>query len=144
MTPDTYEKALLANAAYRLAFMDNVDELIAICCVIRNHMNPRFGPSQYKSYSEALEDFFCIYPLRPNPAINNPVLVSKTGILGVIESIYDGRYTDITASRNNPLGAKYFARVQSLSQDDWRFRDIVSHPEAHPLIGTFGSQCFYE
>lgn len=143
MTPADYEKAMLANAAYRLAYMDNVDELIAIACTIRNHVTPRMGAPQYKSFSAAIEDFFSLYPVRSNPAINSPVLTGHTGILSFVGDIYDGRYADITASHNNPLGARYFARVQSLPQDDWRFAEIVSRPELHPLIGTFGSQAFY-
>lgn len=144
MTPADYEKALLANAAYRLAHQDDINESIAIACVIRNHVRPRLGVSQYKSYTQAIDDFFGIYPVRPNPEINSPVLNGKAGILSAIDSIYDCSYVDITASRNNPTGAKYFARVRSLSQDDWRFIEVVSRPQLHPLIGTFGSQQFYE
>lgn len=144
MTPENYEKAMLANAAYRLAYMDDLMEMTAICCVIRNHVLPRLGMAKYKSFTDAIEDFFCLYPTRTNPPINSPLLAGKTGLLSIIDSIYDCTYADVTASHNNVLGARYFARVQSLPPDDWRYAEVVSRPGLHPLIGSFGSQAFYQ
>lgn len=142
MTPENYEIALLANSAWRLAKVNDINELVAICCVIRNHAVPRMGVGLSRSYSEVIEDFLSTYPLRPNPAINEPLLVASGGLFEVIDDIYHCSYVDITASRSQPLGAKFFARVQNMPEDDWRW-EIIRDQAHHPLIGGFGGQNFY-
>lgn len=145
MTPAQFECGFLAETVWRLAKSNNTDELSAIACVIRNHVVPRMGQvASFKSYSEACESFLITYPVRERPAMEETALISyPDGLLANIEIIYDCTFPDITATQAFPNGAKYFARVNALEDDDWRKIEIVGRQGIHPLIGTMGSQQFF-
>jgi hypothetical protein len=150
-----YEKALLVAASWQLALNNDVNELLAIACCIRNWVVPRYGVPRlpdprlgklyYSSYSEAIESFLQLYPYRSLPAINEPGLIDPDeGLLVKIEQVYDCTLNDVTSSRAFAGGARYFARAGRHSSDDWFGKEILAHQQdAHPLIGTFGSQQFY-
>lgn len=142
-----YEKALLVAAAFQLAKSDDVNELLAITCVIRNWVVPRMGEKQiYRSYTEAIAGFLTAYaPLRSIPAIDNPALIDpEVGLLHRIDDVYNNTAVDVTSSHNNPRGARYFTRAaHSLIANNWIVAEVLLHPELHPLIGTWGAQQFY-
>ena len=138
MTPQQFEAAYLAQTAWRLAQSDSSDELVAICCVIRNHVIPKMGfTATYRSYPKACFDFLTVYPVRDFPNMTEDALISPGGLLSAVEDIYDCKYPDITATQSTP-GALYFARSASVPPEDWRQSFI--HRQ---LLGTFGSQQFY-
>lgn len=143
MTPENYEIALLANISWRLAKSSDTNELIAIACTLRNHAIPRMGMGRGRTYTEVIEDFISTYPLRENPTINELSFSGPNGLLSVIDDIYNCKYIDITASKSQPGGAKYFARAATLTSDDWRYEEVIQRPGLHPIIGTFGAQQFY-
>jgi len=145
MTPNQFECAFFAETIWRLAQSNNTDELLAIGSTIRNHVIPRMGQrGAFNSYSEACEAFLSLYPVRERPGMQEQALVSyPDGLLAVIDGIYDCSIADLTASSSFPNGAKYFARVTILKEDDWRKRDIVDRQGIHSLIGTWGAQQFF-
>lgn len=139
MTPQTFEAAVLAQTAWRLAISNSVDELIAIASTIRNHVIPRPGKvATYKSFPEACAEFLIAYPVREAPQVNEMALIAPMGLLSVIEKIYSCEYADITATQTTP-GATMFARTATLEEKDWRYFQVRSKQ----LCGTFGSQQFF-
>jgi hypothetical protein len=146
-----YEKALLVAAAWQLGASNDINELIAIMCVVRNWVVPRFGAAglepirtkvHHSSYSDAIAEFLSVYPTRPLPNVNEGALVDPVeGLLLKVDSVYDCSLVDLTSSRNFPFGARYFARVTQAS--DWFKQMVLSRQGAHPLIGNFGSMSFY-
>jgi hypothetical protein len=155
MQSSDYEKALLVAASWQLACNNDVNELLAIACTIRNWVVPRygvprfpdvrFGKLYYPSYSEAVESFLQLYPIRSLPAANEPALIDPDeGLLVMIEGVYDCTLNDVTGSKAFPGGARYFARSNRQHSDDWFGKEILAHQQdTHPLIGNFGSQQFY-
>lgn len=145
ITPSQYELAFYAQTVWRLAFSSDVNELTAVACTVRNHVIPKMGQiTDYDSYLDACEAFLNNYPVRENPTRDDIAFFSRPdGILYNIERIYNCEQIDITATHDQPAGAKYFARVISLAPDDWRKIQIVNRPTGHPLLGTFGSMQFY-
>ena len=150
MTQSDYEKALLVAASWRLAKNNDVNEILAIACVIRNWVVPRFqarvfpmnGQAYFKSYSEAVDNFFSLYPLRAFPTINEAALIDPDeGILVKVDSVYDCTMVDMTSSRANPFGARYFGRANNPSA--WFRSEVLERQDIHPLIGQFGSQAFH-
>jgi hypothetical protein len=142
-----FEKALLAEAAWRLSRSSDVNELLAVACSIRNWVCPRMGQvgHYYRSYSEAINAFYSTYPLRDVPSLSEPALVDPTdGLLWKIDEVHNGRMPDLTSSDANPYGAKYFGRPGTASTDSWFYKTVILQQGAHPLIGTFGGQSFYE
>jgi hypothetical protein len=148
-----YEKGLLVATSWQLAINNDVNELLAIACTIRNWVvtrfgvprrpDARFGKLYYSSYSEACESFLQLYPIRSLPAINEPGLVDPDeGLLMRIDGVYDCALVDVTSSRAFPGGARYFTRAHR-HDGDWFHSEVALQPEIHPLIGTFGSQQFY-
>lgn len=144
MTQADYEKGLLVMAAFKLAKSDDVNELLAIACTIRNWVVPRMnrGQETYRTYSEAVANFLTAYPSRPLPDVFSPALIDPTdGLLARIDSVYDNSLVDITSSRSNPGGARYFGSARN--PDPWFEKEIIQRQELHPLIGTWGAQSFY-
>jgi hypothetical protein len=145
-----YEKALIVAAAWQLGKSNDINELVAIMCVLRNWVTPRYGakvePMQSKSYhasySDAVAEFLNIYPVRPLPAVNEPALVDPVeGLLLKVDGLYDCSLVDLTSSRAFPVGARYFGRVAQATES---FNCMVlRRQDVHPLIGNFGSQSFY-
>jgi len=143
MQAEQFERALLALASWQLAGSNNVDELVAIACTIRNWVVPRPGVQRfnYKSYTEAIETFLQLYPVREFPRINEPALIDPAdGILNKADRVYDYRLPDITASPSFPTGARVFCRAGG---NEWPNQEVASRPGEHLLIGTFGAQQFY-
>ena len=145
MKPSTFEAAFLAQTVWSLARSSNTDELTAIACTLRNHVVPRMGQvAAFKTFTEACENFLAVYPLRERPTLQEPAFISyPDGLLAVIEAIYSCSFPDTTSTQAFPNGAKYFARVSELKDDDWRKVEVVNRPGVHPLIGTIGSQQFF-
>lgn len=150
MTQPEYEKALLVMASWRLALNNDVNELMAIACVIRNWVIPRYGAmvepmlskAYHLSYSDAIAEFLRVYPTREFPKINEGALVDpQEGMLLKVDEIYDCKLVDLTSSRSFPVGARYFGRV--VNATDWFRTTVLARQDVHPLIGTFGSQQFY-
>jgi hypothetical protein len=146
LTPRDYEIAFYAQSVWRLANSSDINELMAVAATIRNHVLPKLGEvSTYKSYSEACLSFLGTHPLRAHPTADDDAFFARPyGLLSTISSIYSGQTPDITATHDHPKGAKFFARVTSLSPGDWRKIEIVNRPSGHPLLGTFGSMQFFE
>jgi len=147
-----YEKALLVAAAWTLALNNDVNELLAIACTIRNWVVPRYqatrlpmnGKLYFVSYSEAVQNFHDVYPVRPLPIGNESGLVDPVeGLLAKIDGVYDCSLVDMTSSRAFPFGARYFIRASQRGLNEWIYQEVVSRQDVHPLIGTFGSQQFY-
>lgn len=142
------EKGLLVISAWRLAVSTDPWEMLAIMCTIRNWIVPHQGQIAhfFKSYTEAVQHFYDNYPLRPLPITTNlPVFTDLSeGIQYKVDEVYSGKYPDITGSDNNPFGARYFGRATNPSPESFFFRNVISQQGAHPLIGHFGSQAFYE
>lgn len=142
MQPANYEAALLALASYRLAKSDNVDESIAIACVIRNHVI-RTGIVGL-TYTQVIQDFYKLRPTREWPSIANMTLTHPAnGILSQIDGVYGNKTPDVTANAQNVRGAMYFARVVDEDKDGWFTEEILKRQDIHPLVGTFGAQQFY-
>ena len=141
-----YEIAFYAQTCYRLANSSDTNELIAIAATIRNWVVPKMGrPAEYESYSDACLVFLENYPLRGYPTADDPAFISRPeGLLCNISQIYSCEYPDITATQDHPNGARFFARVSGLSDTDWRKIEIANRPTGHCLLGTFGSQQFFE
>lgn len=139
MTPQSYEAAILAHTAYRLSLSDNVDELSAVACTIRNHVIVRPGQrATYTSFPEACYEFLRIYPSRPEPKEMEDCLYAPQGLLSFVDQIWEGTYPDVTATQTT-LGATMFARVIGLEEKDWRYNLV----KTSTLIGTFGAQQFF-
>lgn len=142
------ERGMLVIAAWQLSVSNDPFEMLAILCTIRNWVVPH--PNQiahfYKSYPEAVRSFYEHYPLRPYPDVTTlPVFTDPSeGILYKVDEVYSGKYPDVTGSDNNPFGARYFGRATNPSPDSWFFKTVLSQQGAHPLIGNFGSQSFFE
>ncbi|MHB8503429.1 MAG: hypothetical protein ACYDHE_21105 [Candidatus Acidiferrales bacterium] len=150
MQQQEYEKGVIVAAAWQLGRSNDVNELVAIMCVIRNWVIPRYGATAepmlskayHPSYSDVAADFLSIYPVRPLPAINEPVLVDPVeGLLLKVDGIYDCSLVDLTSSKAYPAGARYFGRVTQASE--WFQQTVLQRQNVHPLIGNFGSQSFY-
>ena len=146
LTPQDYEIAMFAQATWRLARSSDQNELIAVACVLRNHIMPRLGQvATYRSYMECIVDFFKVYPTRELPSLTDPAFVSAPeGLLFNIAGIYNCETPDITATHDHPNGAKYFNRVSQLEPSDWFVLEITNKQGQHPLIGTFGSMQFFQ
>ena len=140
MTPQNYEVAMFANAVWRLAKSNDLNELAAIACVLRNHVIVRPGQmATYPTYLKACEDFLKALAgwTRPGPDMTEDGLVSHPdGLLAIIDSVYDCSYPDLTATTTTP-GARYFC--QAAQAPDW-MKPILT---THHLCGTFGSQQFW-
>jgi hypothetical protein len=150
MTQAEYEKGQIVAAAWRLGKSNDINELVAIMCVLRNWVVPRYGAltepmvteTYHKSYSDAAAEFLEIYPTRPSPRVNEPTLVDPAeGLLLKVDELYDCHLVDLTSSRSFPTGARYFGRV--VQATDWFERTVLRRQDVHPLIGNFGSQSFY-
>jgi hypothetical protein len=150
MTQSEYERSILVAAAWKLGLNNDPNELLAIMCVIRNWVVPRYqaarspmnGKIYFTSYSEAVQAFHDIYPARPLPAINEGALIDPVeGLLMKVDGIYDCSLIDVTSSRAFPFGARYFGRAANPS--GWFKAEVLQHQDVHPLIGMFGSQSFY-
>lgn len=150
MTQAEYEKGLIVMATWRLACNNDVNELVAIACVLRNWVVPRWGSTTepmvskptHASYSDAVAEFLSIYPTREFPRVNEAALVDPVeGMLLKVDSLYDYSLVDLTSSRSHPAGARYFGRASKAG--DWFKRTVLERQDVHPLIGTFGSQQFY-
>lgn len=145
LTPRDYEVAFFAQTVWRVANSNDVNELLAVACTIRNHVLPKIGEvATYESYTEACRQFLSTHPLRDYPSDEDAFVSRPQGLLYNIGSIYSGQQPDITATHDHPKGAKFFARVTSLLADDWRKIAIVNRPTGHPLLGTWGSMQFFE
>jgi hypothetical protein len=140
LTPQSYETAMYARAVWMLARSNDVNELAAIACTIRNHVIIRPGqPQTYESYAQACADFLKAYPSRQEPTLAEPALTSyPDGLLTIIEKVYDCSYKDITATQTTP-GARYFGQVASLPADNW----MQQIARTHQILGTFGAQQFF-
>jgi hypothetical protein len=138
LTPQQYEVSILIRSIWQLARSNDLNELAAIGCVLRNHVIPRPGQIQtYKSFSEACFDFRKAYPTRPEPTMmEDALVVHPDGLLFVGEQIYDCSYPDLTATATTP-GARYFGQASNLPE--WLKPLAVSHH----LCGTFGAQQFW-
>ena len=138
LLPAQYEQSLLALAAWRASMSDNADELLAVACVIRNHVI-RYG----KSYSNVCENFIIN---RPWPDIRHPLLVNPhIGLLSQVEAIYRNELPDMTSNHLHKNGALHFGRVVDHQGKGTDFEDrIIKQYLAHPLIGTWGNQQFFE
>lgn len=138
MTSSQYEQALLALSAWRAAKSTNIDEILAVACVIRNHVL-KFG----RTYSKVCEGLIIN---QGYPDIRHPELIKPNGgLLSQVEAIYKNDLPDLTSNHNHPDGALYFARVveHQGTGDDFEER-IIKQYLAHPLIGTWGTQQFFE
>jgi len=140
LTPQAFEAALFARAVWMLSRSNDVNELAAVACTIRNHVVIRPGQAQtYASYALACADFLKAYPTRPEPGFEEPSLTSyPDGLLNIIDKIYDCSYKDITATQTTP-GARYFGQVASLPADNW----MQQIARTHQILGTFGAQQFF-
>jgi len=151
-----YEKGLLVQACWRLARNNDVNELLAIGCTIRNWIVTRMfsangyrvawpgtlGTVYFPNYATAVAMFLEHYPARSAPGVIEPAIVDPTeGLLAQIDSVYDCSLPDLTSTRGFPGGARYFGRVTSVPE--WFKAEILARQDAHPLIGSFGSQQFY-
>jgi len=157
VTLPEYEKGLLAQACWRLARNSDVNELVAIGCVIRNWVITRVrsidarrtswpgtsgGTVYFPGYAAAIAAFLDRYPLRPLPDVTEPALVDPAeGLLAQVDGVYSCSLPDLTSSRAFPGGARYFARVTGAPA--WFEAEILVRQDEHPLIGSFGSQQFY-
>jgi hypothetical protein len=148
VTQSDYEKGLLVMASWQLASSNNVNELLAIMCTIRNWVVPKYGfigrpmveKVYYPSYSEAIEEFLAIYPVREMPRVNEPALVDEVeGMLLKVDGIYDCTHLDVTSSRQAPYGARYFGRPGNKFFES----EVLQHQDVHPLIGSFGGSSFH-
>lgn len=138
MTPAHYEQALLALGAWQASKSDNIDEIMAIACVIRNRVI-----AYNKTYSGVVE---ALVKNRPYPDIRHPHLIHPTnGLLAAVEGIYRNESPDLTSNHLHKNGALYFGRVvdHQGTGDDFEER-VIKQYEAHPLIGTWGTQQFFE
>ncbi len=140
MTPQEYEAAMLARAVWMLAISNNVNELAAIACTIRNHVIQVPGCFQtYDNYTTACKQFLQSYPIREEPTMNEPALTAyPDGLLAIIDDVYSCKYKDITATQTTQ-GARYFARVSSVVTGSWQ-EQIV---KTRPILGTLGAQQFF-
>lgn len=150
MQASEYEKGLLVQAAWRLARSADVNELLALVCVVRNWVIPKTYPGivrqplrsavYHATFSEAVKELYELYPLRDLPRIDEPVLIDPSeGLLLAVDGLYDCSTPDQTSSKAYPGGARYFSRMGT---PDW-MKEIIGRPNEHPLIGSFGSQQFY-
>lgn len=140
MNPLEFEQAFYAQTVWQLSRSSNMDEMLAVACVIRNHVIPRLGViSAYKSYYDACQDFLKTFPRRELPSLSDPAFVSTDGLLFHLGRIYSCEDPDVTATHDHPNGAKYFAN----EPDDWFRAEIIGKPDIHPLLGTWGSMQFY-
>jgi hypothetical protein len=137
MQPKVYEKALLALRSWQASKSDNLDEVLAIACVARNHVL-KFG----KTYSSVLEDLIIN---RPWPDIRHPLLIEPTrGLLAAVEDIYDNNMPDLTSNHLFKDGCLYFMRVvEHQGTGDSMETSILQNPTEHPLVGTWGVQQFF-
>jgi hypothetical protein len=138
VTPQAYETAFFAQSVWQLAKSNDLNELAAIACAIRNHVIPRPGQIQtYKSFTQACEDFMKAYGVRARPTMLEDAFISHPdGLLSIIDSVYDCSYSDLTATATTP-GARYFGQASNLPE--WLKPLAVSHH----LCGTFGAQSFW-
>lgn len=145
MDPVEYEIAFFAQTVFRISRSSDVNELAAVACTIRNHVVPRLGQvGTYPSFEAACLDFLKVYPNRDLPLLTDPAFVSHPdGLLHIATDIYDCSYPDITATQDHPGGAKFFNHVSDLPADDWFYIEVISQPEKHPLLGTFGGMQFF-
>src|SRR5208282_273658 len=148
MQASEYERGLLVLASWRLARSNDVNELLAVCSTIRNWVINRglvhIGLHHFRTYSEAIENFLTIYPLRAMPPIDAPALIDpREGLLAVVDGVYDCSRADITASHAYPGGARYFGKASEAGSKSWFDLEVLQNQGAHSLIGTFGSQQFY-
>jgi hypothetical protein len=136
-----YEASLLVEASFRLSKSDDIDEILAVGCVIRNWIE---RDNVYRTYPEAISHFMSAYETRALPDSSCPALVDPSqGMLQKIEDVYFNRHPDITSAHDHPGGARYFARAASEPEGSWLRTEIIQHPEKHPLLGTWGAQQFY-
>ena len=138
MTSREFEMSLLALTAWRAAKSDNIDEILAIACVIRNHVHT-YG----KTYTAVCEGFVVN---RSWPDIRHPLLINpNAGVLSAMEGIYKNETPDLTSNHLHKNGAMYFCRVvDHQGTGDWIETEVLLKPEQHILIGSFGVQQFYE
>lgn len=138
--PLEFEQAFFAQTVWVISRSSNLDEMLAVASVVRNHVQPRLGQiTAYKSYYEACLDFLKIYPSRALPSLSDPSFVSKDGLLFHIGRIYTCEDPDVTATHDHPNGAKYFAN----EPDEWFRTEIIGKPELHPLLGQWGTLQFF-
>lgn len=141
MNPRDYEIAVYAQSVWQLANSSDGHEITAVACALRNNVVARLGQTApYASFLEACEDSLKAYPVRPRPQLTDRAFIE---LLRWIEECYNCEMVDITASLDNPNGARYFARVTQIPEDHWFRLEILDKQAIHPLIGTFGSMQFF-
>lgn len=149
MQSSEYEKGLLVQASWRLSRSNDINELVAVACVIRNWVVPKLyqgvlrqplvSALYHGTFTEAIKELYSAYPLRPLPNVDEPVLIDPSeGLLLAVDGVYDCSTPDATSSKAFPGGARYFARAGT---PEW-MKEIIGRGE-HPLIGNFGSSQFY-
>jgi hypothetical protein len=142
MNPVDYECAFFAQTVWCVSCTSDQNELIAVATTIRNHVIPRIGQiATYPSFAEACEAFLKICPTRPRPPLTDPAFVNT--LLFNIADIYNCEYPDVTSTHDHPNGARYFARVANIAEDDWFRLEIINKQEQHPLLGTWGALQFF-
>jgi hypothetical protein len=139
-----YEKALLVAACFQLAQSNDVNELLAIACTLRNWVVGRYGQGQqtYRTYSECINNFLAAYPVRQLPDSFCPALIDPTdGLLAKIDAVFDNTLADVTSSKSHPGGARYFGSARN--PDSWFKREILERQDVHSLLGTWGAMQFF-
>ena len=138
MTSTQFDCAILCLRAWQAAKSDNIDELLAVACTLRNRVH-----TWSKTYLQVCEEAVVN---RPYPNLRHAAMIHPTsGLLAAIEGIYKNETPDMTSNHLRPHGALYFGRaVDHHNTGDWFDVHILKDPEAHGLIGSFGVQQFYE
>lgn len=134
MTQVDFEKGALVMACWRLASSSDTNELLAVCCAIRNSVI-RIGPIHFPCYGAALNWYLSRFPLREGPLGREPQLVDPAeGLLAKVDGVYDNSLPDITSSLAHPAGALVFANP---------LRPLPEEVMGRVFIGRFGALGFY-
>jgi hypothetical protein len=137
LSSKSLDMGILVLATYRAAKSEDLNELTAIMSTLRNRAL-RWGQT-YLQIAEKAE------VNQGYPAANCPALITPgTGLLAIVESVYDLSAPDFTSNLNFKEGALYFGRpTDEQGTGSWFELNILKEKDAHKLIGTFGTMQFY-
>src|ERR1700679_3401428 len=98
MDTRSYEISIFAAAIWRCAQSEDINELTAVGCALRNRVR-RLG--SYTAVVNTLEDFSA-HTFRRYPQVNEASFSDPTdGLLNLAERIYTNKTPDITSTHNH-------------------------------------------
>lgn len=137
MTPGDYVKSQLATLMWNEDHADLLLGMTAAGLVVRNRVQGGWEGGDWLKLIETFDRYSASPPAQPRVLkLGNPYKDDLfRRVLGIAESIYDGREKDIT------YGALWYGRLDRCSDD---FKTKIVRSPAHERIATIGLKQFFK